>query len=91
MATLQLSMHVSSEQKICPHKNLLAVSKIFLKFLPLYYSCLSNTVCVCVCDYQGGGGVRKTRLCITQDDLTAALKDVKPSVSVKERQKFTEM
>ena len=48
-------------------------------------------MCVCVCDYQGGGGVRKTRLCITQDDLTAALKDVKPSVSVKERQKFTEM
>ena len=38
---------------------------------------------------QGGG--EKRRLCITQEDLTVALEDVKPSVSLEERQRFTEM
>lgn len=42
------------------------------------------------CAYQGGGDERR-QLCITRDDLAEALKDIKPSVSQEERQRFTEM
>ena len=46
-------------------------------------------VCVGVYYFQGDGD--RKRLSITLEDLTVALKDVKPSISVQERQRFTDM
>ena len=47
-------------------------------------------VCVCVCVLQEERG-KKTEVCITQEDLLEALKDVRPSVQEKERERLGKM